>query len=188
MKPYTNNRGDWEVEKLEPIELQKVMTEQLMRPYRDLGWSILIDAVMDLSSPVAPRYRCTTDDAAAELSVNNAKRWMLGESDPAMLTLACSLAGVSEKWIKEKVATITTYPTRSEMKKMLKQWRAKAYEDSQRQTVASRLQCYMDFGAGQNDLGEIAGSIPRTEPVKFSGFIDFKKNARQHNRQVATGP
>lgn len=185
-KGRNDSKGLWETIALEPIQVPQIMTESKMHPYRELGWSMLIDAVLDLSTPVAPKGRHTTETAAAELATNNAKRWISGESDPEMLSLACSLAGVSERWIKEKVATIKQFPSRTEMKRMLSEWRASVGQRKQ-PTVESRLQCYMDFNAN-NDLREIAESIPHTEPVyTFTGSVDVKKS-RQHNRQVAIGP
>lgn len=176
-KESNYSKGAWGAIKLDPIIIPEILPESQMTPYRSLGWQMLINAALDLASPCMSDKRNRTP-AQHELTVSNAKRWLSGESDPEMLSLACELAGISEKWIKEKVATIKQYPSRTEMKRMLSQWRAQVGSRKE-PSVKGRLQCYMDCAADQNDIHALYDSLPHLAPVS---------QARQHNRQVAIGP
>lgn len=166
-KESNYSKGAWGNIKLEPIKVPELMPAADMMPYRQLGWAMLIDAILDLASPCMSDKRNRRPEHQ-ELTISRATRWLQGESDPETLSMACQLAGVSERWIKEKVATIKQFPSRTEMKRMLSEWRASVGQRKQ-PTVESRLQCYMDFSTpDQDDIALMYQNLPHIEPVSKS--------------------
>jgi hypothetical protein len=174
VKKETAHRGKFDSYKLEPIKLPKVMTENDMTGFRKLGRRLIADALMDLGSPCKSDKRNRSEEGQ-ELTVSNAKRWLLGESDQEMLTLACSLAKFSETYIKEKVRTTKSFPSRTAMKKWFGAWKKEMREKSNSDLVVFRTNASDYKGY---DFGFIP-DIPSVKPAYMT---------RQHNRQPATAP
>lgn len=172
------NKGAWGKINLEPIKLPKIVHETEMTPYRQLGWAMLIDAVLDMASPCMSDNRNRKKEHQ-ELTTSRATRWLSGESDPEMLSLACQLAGVSERWIKEKVATIKRYPSRTEMKRMLSEWRAHVGMRKQPNDDGS-LRCSASIT--DDGISDLFDRLPRIETVQ-----PIFTRTRQHKNNVAAG-
>jgi hypothetical protein len=174
----TAHRGEFDSYVIKKIELPKVMTESDMEGYRKLGRRLIADALMDLGSPCKSDKRNRTE-AGEQLTVSNAKRWLLGESDQEMLSLACSLAKFSETYIKEKISTAKSFPSRSALKKWMGEWKREMREKSNSDLVI--------FKSGAIPYkGYDMGFIPDFPTVKPT--YPTKIMARQHNRQPAFGP
>lgn len=168
-RPKKNRRTN------EPIVLPEIMLEAEMAPYRQLGWAMLIEALLDLASPSKSDKRNSTDEQR-ELTTARAKRWLLGESDPAMLSLVCQLSGVSESWVKEKVHSVKSYPSRTEMKRMLSEWRA--YVGARKQTCDLPAQTGGCIEFAGDDLSELAPAGTHLEPV-YAGPPTYKRKRTQ---------
>lgn len=168
-------KGEWGGIVLEKIDVPANMHERDMVPYRQLGWAMLIDAVLDLASPCMSDKRNKRAEGL-ELTISRATRWLSGESDPETLSLACQLAGVSERWLKEKIVAVKKYPSRTEMKKMLSEWRASVGQ--RKQSSESSLSCNTDFG--NDSFAAVIESAPKLEPVYAYSRPPTKRRQLQH--------
>jgi len=104
---------------LTPIVLPKVMREPDIQPYRRLAMAVLLNAATDMSCPDKIDKRNNKQEGQ-ELTRSRAQRFLTGQSEPEMLQVWATLAGIPVDYIKEKARNIEQFPTPFQLRLMMR--------------------------------------------------------------------